>query len=69
MGLKSRLERLESGSRAARCPECGAVRDDPIEFTVSTTGARWQGYPEPLLCGGCGRVLKFTLKLGEAGPA
>lgn len=65
MSLEGRLSKLESGSGSARCPECGTAPDASTEFTVGTNGP-WEGYPEPLLCGGCGTALRFTLKLGDA---
>lgn len=69
MSLEGRLKRLEAGPAPARCPECGAVPGDPTGFVAhSEDGELWRGYPEPLSCGGCGRVLRFTLKLGDARP-
>lgn len=59
MSLKGRLKRLECGSRAARCQDCG-TEDGPAQFTFAEGGPPWEEYPEPLLCSGCGRVLRFT---------
>lgn len=68
MSLRGRLSRLEAGSVEAHCVECGATPNDPMEFTThGEAGELWRGFPGPLSCGGCGRVLRFTLKLGDAG--
>ncbi len=68
MGLEGRLRRLEAGPGPARCPECGVAPRGSVRLEPAGDGQGWDGYPEPLLCGGCGRVLRFTLKLGDARP-
>lgn len=63
------MKKLEAGPGDARCPECGTAPGDPAEFTAhGEADELWRGYPESLSCGGCGRVLRFTLKLGDARP-
>jgi hypothetical protein len=66
MSLKGRLKSLESGASPASCLECGTTEGRPAEFTMGEGSPPWEEYPESLLCSGCGRALKFTLKLGGA---
>ena len=62
MSLKGRLTKLEArGPSGPRCPECGSAPGDPVKHPApSEAVGTWAGYPEPLLCRGCGRVLRFT---------
>ena len=75
MSLKSRLKRLEARSGLPRCPECELSPTDPVKLAKAKpapgNGQGWDGYPQPPhCCKGCGRTLKFTLRLGlgDVGP-
>lgn len=69
MSLRGRLGRLEARFGDVRCAGCGAAPGNPAKFaTHDEAGGSWEGYPNPLSCGGCGRVLRFTLKLGDTRP-
>jgi hypothetical protein len=68
MGLKNRLRRLEREAGGVGCPECGTVPGEPVRIAVcEDSDEKWSGYPAPLLCAGCGQVLRFTLVFAAPG--
>ncbi len=63
MSIHTRLRALER-LQGEECPECGAGQiGGPVTFVVLDEAS-----PEsPKECPQCGRVLRFTLDIGEAG--
>ncbi len=64
MSLHTRLRALER-LQGEECAECGAGKDSSAVTFVVLEDARESDSPEK--CPQCGRVLRFTLDIGEAG--
>ena len=64
MNIRQRLARLEQAQNDSDgCPQCGAAPGAPVAFELNTEPGAARA-PDTH-CPQCGRVLSFTIRLGD----